>query len=153
MVTGASAAQARDPRPATAGARTPARPALPSACRKPRRSRPRVSSSRVRRRAQVASVSSCSRIGSSAGLFLLALVAVLSFGLFLLLPFGAAFGRARSHRLGLERPVAHLQVSLEALALLLVEQRLAVLVVRRMRERAERAFEQQAGVDPGGLAG
>src|SRR5262245_2192408 len=113
MVTGRSAALAREPRPATAGVSTPASPALPSACKKSRRSRPRVSPSTARSRAQSSSVLWSCRIGSSAGLFLLA--AVLAFRLLLPLALGAALGGARAHRLGLERPVAHLEVGLEAL--------------------------------------
>src|SRR5262245_54910760 len=127
MVTGASAARACDAIPATPVESTPARPALPSARKKSRRSRPRVSSSTTRSRAQISSVSGWWRIGSSAGLFLLALVAVLAFRLLLPLALGAALGGTRPHRFGLERPVAHLEIGLEAFALLLVEQRLAVL--------------------------
>src|SRR5215468_1989764 len=123
MVTGSSAAAARDPAPATAGASTPKSPALPSARRKSRRSRSRVSSSTARSRAQISSVSGWWRIAPSAGLFLLALIAVLALRL-LPLALGAALGGARPHRLGLERPVAHLEIGLETLRALLLEQRL-----------------------------
>src|SRR5437868_2568012 len=87
-----------------------------------------LASCTVRRRAQMASVSSWWRIGISAGLFLaiLALVAVLAFRLLLLFALGAPLGGARPHRLGLEGPVAHLEIGLEAPLALHLEQLLAV---------------------------
>ena len=56
-------------------------------------------------------------------------------------------GGARPHGLGLERPVAHVEIGLEAALALGLEQLLAVLVVRGVRERTERAFEQEPGIE------
>src|SRR4030095_1862500 len=66
----------------------------------------------------------------------------------LLLP---ALGRPGPHGLGLERPVAHVEIGLETALALGLEQLFPELIVGRVRERAKGAFEQQPGIDPGGL--
>ncbi len=62
---------------------------------------------------------------------------------FLLPPLGGA----RAHGLGLERSVAHVEIGLEPLLPLRLEQLLAERVVGSVRERAQRAFEQQPRMD------
>src|SRR4029453_18107552 len=63
----------------------------------------------------------------------------------------SCFRRARPHGLGLKRSVAHVEIALEPVLALGLKQLLAELVVRRVRECAERTFEQKAGIDAGGL--
>src|SRR4051794_13536903 len=68
-----------------------------------------------------------------------------------LCPLGAlrpALGRTRSHRLGLERPVAHLKIGLDALCGVNVEELLAIFIVRGLREGTVGALEKQRRMQP-----
>ena len=63
----------------------------------------------------------------------------------------SSLGRPRTHGLGLERSVAHVEIGFEPVLALRLEQLFPELIVRRVCERAKGSFEQKAGLDPGGL--